>query len=253
MPGAANPQAFNRYSYVLNNPIRYNDPTGHMCSDPEDESPTCDGSSLQSTKVGNKVVQGSGLDAGKPKNKPKKHKGGGNLPVVIVLPNTLPPIVDLSPSQPFIPIDLWELIYDNIAPGSPEEFALHCMQGLNPEECLWDPPILGWEGNGTNLAIDTVSFVASFFALNSVTNSLKLAPQATKNAMTISDGLSGLNSLSQGDWTGAGLAVAGYFPIVGIYASAASVLRDLTSGVYEVKPYVSPYIPQPPLCGSNYP
>jgi len=27
--GPANPQALNRYSYVLNNPLRYNDPTGH--------------------------------------------------------------------------------------------------------------------------------------------------------------------------------------------------------------------------------
>ena len=29
MPGAGNPQALNRYSYVLNNPVRYNDPSGH--------------------------------------------------------------------------------------------------------------------------------------------------------------------------------------------------------------------------------
>ncbi len=29
MPDPANPQAFNRYSYVLNNPLRYTDPSGH--------------------------------------------------------------------------------------------------------------------------------------------------------------------------------------------------------------------------------
>jgi RHS repeat-associated protein len=31
IPGAANPQAWNRYSYVLNMPINANDPTGHKC------------------------------------------------------------------------------------------------------------------------------------------------------------------------------------------------------------------------------
>ena len=33
VPNAHNPQDLNRFSYVRNNPIRYNDPTGH-CADP---------------------------------------------------------------------------------------------------------------------------------------------------------------------------------------------------------------------------
>ena len=30
IPNPANPQSLNRYSYVMNNPIRYSDPTGHV-------------------------------------------------------------------------------------------------------------------------------------------------------------------------------------------------------------------------------
>jgi len=30
VPGAGNPQALNRYSYALNNPLRYKDPSGHV-------------------------------------------------------------------------------------------------------------------------------------------------------------------------------------------------------------------------------
>ncbi len=30
VPEPGNPQALNRYSYVLNNPLRYTDPTGHF-------------------------------------------------------------------------------------------------------------------------------------------------------------------------------------------------------------------------------
>jgi RHS repeat-associated protein len=33
VPDPMNPQQFNRYSYVLNNPLRYSDPTGRMCYD----------------------------------------------------------------------------------------------------------------------------------------------------------------------------------------------------------------------------
>jgi murein DD-endopeptidase MepM/ murein hydrolase activator NlpD len=43
VPNPFNPQDFNRYSYVRNNPTRYIDPTGHVCTDPDDLwSPSCE-------------------------------------------------------------------------------------------------------------------------------------------------------------------------------------------------------------------
>ena len=39
IPGATNTQSWNRFSYVNNSPILYNDPTGHVpCSDDGDDS-----------------------------------------------------------------------------------------------------------------------------------------------------------------------------------------------------------------------
>ena len=82
--------------------MRYTDPSGHMCSDPEDPTPTCDNSFLSTTKVGNKVVKGSGLDAGKPKMKKKADDKKNDPPSPVVspdggLPDPDAPVVNANP------------------------------------------------------------------------------------------------------------------------------------------------------------
>jgi hypothetical protein len=41
VPGAGNPQALNRYSYVFNNPLKYIDPSGHCSGDPNGADKDC--------------------------------------------------------------------------------------------------------------------------------------------------------------------------------------------------------------------
>jgi RHS repeat-associated protein len=69
VPGYANPQNLNRYSYVLNNPLRYNDPTGHKaCGGP---NKPCLGKSTQ--KNGNDsgnstIITSTNPSIGEPQN-----------------------------------------------------------------------------------------------------------------------------------------------------------------------------------------
>ena len=100
VPGYANPQNLNRYSYVTNNPLRYTDPTGHMQC--EDYEGSCV-SQNQVTKI-NKAKQ----EKNRQKSIKKNMRRGGNsgdtetlsifIPTSTVIPGiTLP--VTISTQQ----------------------------------------------------------------------------------------------------------------------------------------------------------
>lgn len=62
VPGSANPQNLNRYSYVTNNPLRYTDPTGHIRSECGEDGDECGGSGSSNGSGGS--GNGGGGDGG---------------------------------------------------------------------------------------------------------------------------------------------------------------------------------------------
>jgi RHS repeat-associated protein len=111
VPGYTNPQAYNRYSYVLNNPLRYIDPSGHsQCQTQED----CDDMGTTPMGTGN-PHNGGGGDGGRDgcrHNDPDcqgdgEGKGFGVGPK-IGPGSTEPPVVD----DPFSGVTFWLQSYN---------------------------------------------------------------------------------------------------------------------------------------------
>jgi hypothetical protein len=108
IPDQSNPQSWNRFSYVLNQPINFNDPTGHVCEDPEKgEDARCFGSGT--TRVGDRMVRGNNAELGKAKNLKKKDDSRAKDPVQTA---------ELVPTAiPTIPMDVANSIGEPLEPG----------------------------------------------------------------------------------------------------------------------------------------
>ncbi|MCB8952128.1 MAG: hypothetical protein H6650_08965, partial [Ardenticatenales bacterium] len=61
VPDAGNPQAHNRFAYVLNNPVMLIDPTGHIACDnpnlPQNDQQACESSSSASSSAGTTIMR----------------------------------------------------------------------------------------------------------------------------------------------------------------------------------------------------
>ena len=80
VPNPFNPQDFNRFSYVRNNPVRYIDPSGHVCSDPDAPNRTCENGAkypVNAKPLGASVVVIKPASPAGQDLQQKKPKGGG--------------------------------------------------------------------------------------------------------------------------------------------------------------------------------
>jgi hypothetical protein len=133
VPGYANPQSLNRYSYVNNNPLRYTDPTGHFCTEED-----ADGNIIN-------VNCGTGL--------PPNGGGGGNSggghddddeddpvdycsthPESCLLPPAMPPVLQL----PTVTLPPYYPNFDYYLGNYPSSVTLH------PSDYLFGPPVIGF-------------------------------------------------------------------------------------------------------------
>jgi hypothetical protein len=90
IPGVDSPQSWNRYSYVYNNPIRFNDPTGHICSDPDN---TSESSGCES---GGKFITKKSIKLHTLKYRSKSAKQNTSIPSVSPTPVSTPTITPAS-------------------------------------------------------------------------------------------------------------------------------------------------------------
>ena len=134
IPDPSNPQAWNRYSYVLGNPLRYSDPTGHRNC--EEDGYHCPGDDYKSPA------------------KPKSGGGGGNrtpTPVLTPMPTPTPIVTPSTPSTPSVTPTIIQTTIPIIVPTltpkpivNPQSNVNPTPNGGTPSPYAVAPPIIRW-------------------------------------------------------------------------------------------------------------
>jgi hypothetical protein len=88
VPSYANPQSLNRYSYVLNNPLRYTDPTGHRACEKYGDSCLSENQATEKYKAELRKHKNENKDKGE-----ENDRGGGAYKV----------LQSLHPDSPILP------------------------------------------------------------------------------------------------------------------------------------------------------
>ncbi|MCE9646910.1 MAG: DUF11 domain-containing protein [Chloroflexi bacterium] len=231
VPDPQNPQAYNHYSYGLNNPIRYNDPTGHSvdcglgesgCKNKPIYMPPGRGSRGDNSSRGGDDNDNSDLedDLG-------QHSNHQNLDLNFVL------------SNPF----------DN------GDFELHCP--TTQPNCHFTPrPAVNiyfniLRINPEKLAWASLGLLLSILGIESARNALALSRQGIgylAGYHTIASAYYSVDEAGHVDTIGLALTTVGVWQPAAVYTSSASVLGALSDAIYEVPVRLPAPSPGGPYC-----
>jgi RHS repeat-associated protein len=244
VPNPANPQSLNRYSYVINNPLRYSDPTGHKNC--EEDGYNCPGNKTPALIL---------------------KQSGGN--VTDDIKNQINQYMQDNPSYDSAKDPFWKygpkndsvsivsLIdirreywtdraeragcknYTECSSIGEANFSYYDM-GIKPAYYRpWDGSKVNWGDVG----LDLTSIGLGLFGLNEVPQYAKMV----KGAQTMNAGISIFNISRIGsdyfagkdiDSTGSALTVGGLAPgPYGVAASIGSLVHNINKGYGEIRPY----------------
>jgi hypothetical protein len=264
IPNPANPQAFNRYSYVMNSPVNFNDPTGHMCEDPEATAARgggnrrCDGANRPGQvshggglgKLGGRNGHSNGGDNGDSDSRgisvPNPTNGEIGL---LALEDSFDPANELlNPSSIFDPFN-----GDAKLPLCPMEEGCTSYPSYFPYELQHRFDIT--RINRDQLAWDFVGLGISLLGIKSLQSAIQLNPRAVDWLTYTYVGLSALPSGTppRVDKLGLATTAVSLYPPAAVGASSFSILRDISAASYKVK--VINLLPGPsagPYCNGKY-
>ena len=233
IPDPSNPQSLNRYSYVLNNPIRYNDPTGHRFTDN-----TTDPEEKNILKQTYRQLTGlSACDEYPSSDLRSNDPHQSCLDAFGKKPDKVDPI-DLADYEWGRTL-YWESRLGGCGLSIACEQKAKDLMNYYDFGKSWDVTEFHSTVNEDYVLADAIGIPLGFIGLGGSTFGLSKNGLKVIQTLGIVDGISsGIGSAYNGDKLGLWLGFLSAAPVVGGFVSVVALGRDLGAGYYETHPYV---------------